>query len=191
MSSDSELHICLDPPLTDDERAAIIRVFDSHFNPSLLTPRKFNDPLFDMVVCFDPTYLAGRISRVWNEIFFLFGWNTIGNGKHTKPGIYVEFHNTWSTLCNRDKAKAIMELGRSVYDREVVFGAIVDKEPKDYHIETGVRILTGDHFLKFMLPSHEEIFGLLHSLMEEFNERHLVPYMRNISRHETETGSTG
>ena len=112
-------------------------------------------------------------------IFSLFGWSSIGHGRHTKPGIYVELHNKWNTLCSKEKTKAIEELSRSKYNGVKIFGAIVDKEPKDYYTKKGVRVLSGEHFLRFMLPCHEEIFNLLHSLVEEYNENFLIPYLKH------------
>ena len=173
------------PHLSDNEKEAIIQIFNKYINTSLLVPRKFNDPLFDKVICFDAVNLVSKVSRIWNEIFSLYGWCTMGNGRQVKTGVYVEVHNTWSTLCNRDKVKAIIDLNKARINGEVVFGAIVDKDPKDYYAD-GVRILTGSRFLRFMLPMHQEVFDLLYSLVQEFNERHLAPYIKCLSSGETE-----
>ena len=57
---------------------------------------------------------------------------------------------------------------------EVVFGAIVDKNPKDYYTDGNVRIITGDQFLEFMLGKKaKEIHALLDKLMQQFYKKDL------------------
>ena len=164
----------------------ISTIFHSHINSSLLVTKVNNNPLLRNVECFDSFVLSSKLSHIWNDIFPLYGWMswTKGSYIHKTKKIIVEVHNTWNTFCAQDKTQKLQMLRdskRENYNYEVVFGAIVDKNPRDYYSDGNVRIITGDPFLEFMLGEKaKEIHALLDNLMQQFYKEELVPWLRTL-----------
>ena len=60
---------------------------------------------------------------------------------------------------------------------------MADEEPKDDFVGR-VRILTGAKFLEYIIPGENksfEIHELLYSLMKEFKEKYIIPYLQRLS----------
>lgn len=164
----------------------VTRVFHSHINSSLLKPKKNNNPLLRDIEYFDPFILSSKLSYVWNEIFALYGWLSVGKGRfiNKEEKILVEVHNTWNTFnyqTKTDRLQMLRDSKRENLNYEIVFGAIIDKIPRDVYTDGNVRIITGDLFLEFMLGKEaEKIQALLSRLMQQFVREKLRPWLREL-----------
>jgi len=167
--------------LTDEEKSSIVAIFNKHINESLLVKRRFFNPTFEMIKCFDFTPLPAKLNHIWSDIFSLYNWQSAGNGKHVKPGkAFVETHNRLNSFTTKRNHKSIMdlEINKNRYV-EIIYGAMTDDEPKDYYIDS-VHVLTGSFFLDYMIPGKKskEISMLLYELMTEFNDKYIIPFIK-------------
>ena len=170
--------------LSDEEKSSIISIFNKHINETLLVEKRFYNITFAMVKCFDFTPLPGKLNHIWNDIFYLYEWQCLGNGKHIgRDGTYVETHNRLNSFVSKKKNKNIMDLENNTRYKKVVYGAMADEEPKDYYIGR-VRIITGSKFLEYMIPGENkafEISRLLYDLMLWFNIEKIIPFLQSLS----------
>ena len=129
----------------------------------------------------DSVTLNSKLSYIWNDIFPLYGWISTGKGSyiHKRSKILVESHNTWNTFNCNDKTNRLQlqrDNKRENNDYEVVFGALVDKTPKDFYTNGNVRVIKGELFREFMLGSdHKRIYTQLQYLIDKFYKEKLRP----------------
>ena len=129
----------------------IDEIFNCHINSSILESKLINNPMLEGVEFFDPKILSIRLSRVYHDIFSQHNWIHLGHGRfrHAHNNIVVEVHNKYNTLNSRDKYESLKSL-RRLNSKVKVYGCIYEKVPRD-EIEDGIRVITGEPFLHFMI----------------------------------------
>ena len=132
-------------------------------------------------------FIATRISRIWYDIFELYGWEVTRdkvhprqiNMFHSKELIAVEVCNNWKTLnfdAKQSKFKTLKEFKINNPDYEVVYGCINDFKGRDYYNKDDVRVLTDDRFLEFVLGKDWKIIeSILKDLMIHYLKIYYLP----------------
>ena len=156
-------------------------VFNRHIGSKSVPISYSNDRLLQGRTFYEQKlWLALRISRVWNDIFSLYGWKrTEGKEKsrqinffHREASAAVEVQNNWKTLnydAKQSKFKTLKEFKEKNPEYEVVFGCINDFKERDYYNKHGVRVLTGDAFLQYMLGEDwKRIEACLRELLNQY-----------------------
>ena len=154
-------------------------IFDRHINPSILVSKPINNAMLDGIAFFDPKVMSIRLSRIYHDIFSLHDWIHMGHGRfwHAYKDIVVEVHNKYNTLNSKDKSENLKCL-RRLKNRERVFGCISDKQQRDIDVD-GVRLITGDLFLRYMLGNEAEPVQVrLRYLIDRFYRNVLKPWLR-------------
>ena len=134
------------------------------------------DRLLEGQILFDSKiWVTRRISRLWFDIFNLHGWEQdqefqrLVNFRDSKRKIAIEIQNNWKSNSHEAKNNKFMRLENFKQGNPewtVIIAAINDMEEKDTVTRKGVRILTGDKCLEFMLgPGWKSIEQLLKNLM--------------------------
>ena len=130
-------------------------------------------------------YIATRITRIWNDIFELYGWEITKEKRsarqvnmiHPYRLVAAEVCNNWKTLnydCKQSKFKTLKEYKINNPSYEVIFGCINDFKDRDYYNRDNVRTLTGDLFLEFAIGSdYTKIVELLKKLMRTYAEKYI------------------
>lgn len=168
----------------------ITRIFNKHINEEILVPKKNNNPLLSGVLYFDPLVLSSKLSYIWNDIFPLYGWTKYNRSMfiNRNDKVIIEVHNTWNTFNSHDKTQRLELLRdskRENFDYEIVFGAIVDKQPKDTYTSGNVRVITGDYFLLYMLGEEfNKIQQHLRKLMVQFYNTKLRAFINTLCKDE-------
>ena len=90
----------------------------------------------------------------------------------------VEVHNKYDTLNSKKKYESIKTLKH--LDASVkIYGCICEKDPRD-EMEGGVRVITGDLFLRFMLGDEAEfVQERVRHLIKQFYRDVLNPWLRS------------
>ena len=154
-------------------------IFNRHINSSILETKPINNAMLEGMEFFDPKILSFGLSRIFHDIFSQRSWKYIGNGrvKHTHKNIIVEVHNKYNTLNSREKYESIKRL-KQLDSKVKIYGCIYEKEPRD-EMEGGVRVITGDLFLRFMLGDEaESVQKRIRYLIKEFYHDVLKPWLR-------------
>ena len=128
---------------------------------------------------FDPKILSIGLSRIYHDIFTQHSWKHIGHGKfrHVHKDIVVEVHNKYNTLNSREKYESLKSL-RHLNSKVKIYGCIYEKEPRD-EMEGGIRVITGDPFLRFMLGDEvESVQKRIRHLIKQFYRDVLKPWLR-------------
>lgn len=132
--------------------------------------------------------LARQIGLLWLDVFEGRGWQRATPGESPRqinlfgrspltPGrsAAVEVQNNWKTSnfdMKQSKFKTLKEYKAAHPETEVIYGCINDFKDRDYINRNGVRVLTGDLFLEYMLGSHwKEVEELLRNEIAKFLEK--------------------
>ena len=156
-----------------------------------LRPNECSDRFLKNFQFYEPRkWLAKQISKLWIDIFKLYGWKEIEFGvKNRQLDLFseerkaidgvvrrkasiIEVKNNWKT-CNFDekqsKFKTLKEHKIKYPDYEIIYGCINDFQERDYINKDGVRVLTSDNFLKYMLGDNWIIINnLLIELLRDY-----------------------
>ena len=158
---------------------SVDEIIDRHINPSILVSKPINNAMLEGVEFFDPKVLSIRLSRVYHDIFSQHDWIHLGYGRfrHAYKDIIAEVHNKYNILNSTEKSDNLKSL-RRLKNQERVYGCIYDKEQRDIDVE-GVRLITGDLFLRYMLGDEAESVQVrLKYLIHRFYRNVLKPWLR-------------